>query len=150
MEVPGHRDGNKGFCRAGASSPQPRQQCKSVPVPVRRDPGAAGLPRSQWEFRCSLCHRAWPSEATRPLRLFSHSCDCFSQLLLPVLGCKHITAWFTVQNIHPEFTSSFVFGLLQHLQLKGMAANYFRGKYIYIWGWINISHSGHPEMSTPL
>lgn len=54
-----------------------------------------------------------------------------------------------MQNIHLEFTSSFVFGLPYHLQLKEMTANYFIGKYIYIWGRLNISHSGHPEMNAP-
>lgn len=52
-----------------------------------------------------------------------------------------------MQNIHPEFTSSLVFGLSQHLQLKEMTANYFIGKYIYVQGRINISHSGQPEMN---
>lgn len=94
-------------------TPSPRG-CVNLALPgkLRKVLSARRLPGSQWEFRCLLCHQAWPSDATPPGRLFSHSSDCFSQLLLPIPECKHIRTWFTVQNIHPEFTSSFVFGLL--------------------------------------
>lgn len=113
-------NGNKWLCRPNRGrwgrksilTPSPNDCVNlSPPGELREVLSDRHLPRSQWEFRCLLCHQAWPSDATLPGRLFSHSSDCFSQLLLPILECKHIRTWFTVQNIHPEFTSSFVFGL---------------------------------------
>lgn len=113
-------NGNKWLCRPNRGrwgrksilTPRPNDCVNlSPPGELREVLSDRHLPRSQWEFRCLLCHQTWPSDATLPGRLFSHSSDCFSQLLLPILECKHIRTWFTVQNIHPEFTSSFVFGL---------------------------------------